>query len=75
MKVVSCIRLWENGAVLLIDGLEASIIQSAAFAAGFMEVTLIFKTCQDAPFRALFLGMVTYEHIRNNINLQFSLNA
>jgi len=51
------------------------MIQSAAFSAGFLEVNLIFKACQDAPFRALFLGMVTYEHIRNNINLQFSLNA
>ena len=57
------------------NNLETSMIQSAAFSAGFLEVNLIFKACQDAPFRALFLGMVTYEHIRNNINLQFSLNA
>ncbi len=39
------------------DNLELSIIQSAAFAAGFLEVILNFQTCQNAPFRTRFLGM------------------
>ena len=47
----------QNGAVTLIDCLELSIIQSAAFAAGFLEVILIFSTCRNAPFGTRYLGM------------------
>jgi hypothetical protein len=33
--------------------------QNVLFAAGFLEIILNFKKCQNAPFRASFLGMIT----------------
>ncbi len=46
---------------------DLSTISSAAFAAGFLEVILIFKTCQNAPFRAYILGMIKSELHRNKV--------
>ncbi|MFT5731332.1 MAG: hypothetical protein ACI8PB_005533 [Desulforhopalus sp.] len=53
-KVVSTHGLFGNGATLSVDSLETSINQTAPFVAGFLEVILIFKTCQSAPFLAHF---------------------
>ncbi len=49
------------------DYLEPSTISNAQFSAGFLEVILIFKTCQNAPFRALFLDMIKLELHRNYV--------
>jgi hypothetical protein len=38
--------------------------KDAPFAAGFLEITLIFQKCRNAPFWARFLGMVKSKHIR-----------
>ena len=54
------------------DNLETSIIQSAAFAAGFLEVILIFKTCQNAPFRARFLDMIKLELHRKHLSSEYN---
>ena len=40
------------------DNLETSIISNAPFSADFIEVILIFKTCQHAPFRASFFRRI-----------------
>jgi len=45
------------------------MIQSAAFSAGFLEVNLIFKACQDAPFRERFWDMTKLEPHRNKVKL------
>ena len=42
-KVLSIIRCWMNGAILLIDGLELSTMWNAAFEADFLEEKLAFK--------------------------------
>ena len=41
-KGVSVMRSWMNGAIISVDNLETSIIKCAAFAAGFLEVILVF---------------------------------
>jgi len=43
---------------------ETSIIQSAAFEAGFLEIILNFKECQNAPFLEKFLSIVKIKLIR-----------
>jgi hypothetical protein len=52
-----------------IDGLEVSIIYIALFVADFLGIILKFQTGQNAPFRASFLGMITYELIWNKLKL------
>ena len=43
------------------DNLELSIIWSAPFAAGFLEIILIFQKWDIAPFLVSFSGMITLE--------------
>jgi hypothetical protein len=50
------------------DYLEASIIQTAPFAAGFLKIVLDFARRQNASFRANILGMITNELLRNSLN-------
>ena len=40
MKVLSVIRWWKSGGIISVDNPDASIIQSAPFAAGFFEPIL-----------------------------------
>ena len=40
---------------------------SAAFATGFLELNLIFKTCQNAPFWAHLWDMINLELRRNKL--------
>lgn len=48
--------------------LEASIIQTAPFVAGFLEIVLDFAKRQNTPFRENILGMITNELLRNSLN-------
>ena len=52
--------------------LETSTMWSAAFATGFLEVNLIFKTCQNAFFWAHLWDMINLELHRKHLSLQHS---
>jgi hypothetical protein len=57
---------WSN---FCFDNLEASINQSAPFAAGCLGIILNFLPSQNAPFWASFLGLLTYELIRKKVHV------
>jgi hypothetical protein len=50
------------------NNLETSIIQNAAFEAGFLEILLDFLTSMNAPLLARLLGSITYKLIRKHLN-------
>ena len=57
------------------NNLELSIIQSAPFIAGFLEVILNYNKCQYAPFSVSFLDMIKLEFHRNSLKFPICLNG
>jgi len=58
-----------------IDGRETSLIESAAFAAGFLEVILFFNRARMLLFGHGFLDMIKLELHRKSVNFQICLNG
>ena len=53
--------------------METSIIQSAPFSAGFLEIILAFNRCRNAPFMTSLLWMTNWNHIRKEVNISSPL--
>ena len=57
------------------NNLEASIIQSAPFAAGFLEMDLNFRESQSAPSQTGFGKKLKSKLNRNRLKLRLCLNG
>jgi len=67
-KVLSSIDYGKNGAVVIIDFLETSIIETAPFGTVFSKMILNFRKCRNAPFRSWYFTMVRDQTFRKKVS-------
>jgi len=70
MLSVSCTHPNILPVVVSKNNLELSIILNTAFAAGFLKIILSFYNSIMLNFGEVFLGRITYELLRNSLNLE-----
>ncbi len=66
-KVLSAPMMARSVAIVSVDSLELSIIQTAQFGVILSEIYLNFRKCHDAPFRSGYLAMIKTKMFRKKV--------